>query len=394
MTMQRIACAGLFAAALAACSPTNQAPQTSAAVELSTSPFCPITRWGPQRVRAGERFNEREDGYSAFWFRSECAPERPMLDFDGRLIETTRQPNGFTASLNADGPLRREGTHDLALYDPATRERLPIGQFHVLPPRRAVALPEPPPREWPALAASLEPPRLIAHAGGSYLGMRYLNSLEALSHNYALGHRLFELDFSWTADDHLVAIHDWKTTWARLFPDADHASVPDRDGFLHARMIDNQTPLDLPRLRDWLAMHEDARIVTDIHGRDLYGLQRIRTELGPQQRQIIPQMYRAHRYPDIRALGYTHVIFTLYDTALDTDTLLDVIGSTPLFAVTLNPSRPDAARIIRQLRDSGIPLYVHTFNDTADLARFREQGVHGLYTDFLHLTEDGEVTRQ
>lgn len=317
-----------------------------------------------------------------------------MLDFDGRLIETSRGQNGFTASFNADGILRSEGIHTLTLYDPGTREPMFVGEFHVLPPRTTLDLPEPPPLQWPALAPPLAPPVLIAHAGGGYLGRRNLNSLEALAHNYALGHRMFELDFSWSSDNQLVAIHDWHLTWMRLFPEADHSSRPAKDSFLRSRMINDQTPIDLSRLRDWLAEHQDAYIVTDIRGRDLYGLQRIKAELGPQQRQIIPQLYQAHRYPDIRALGYEHVIFTLYDTRMDTDALLDFIRTTPLYAVTLNPARPDAARLIAELRNGDVPLYVHTFNEPDDLARFRAQGVHGLYTDFLHPEQGDSITRQ
>lgn len=390
--MHPLAWTTLLAVMLAGCTPGASIENPVEAP--AATPSCHITQWGPQSTHAGERFNQRDDGYSAFWFRADCAPQRPMLEFDGRLIETSRGQNGFTASLNADGVLQEEGIHSLTLYDPATRERIPIGKFHVLPPRHSVELPPSPARQWPAVAPSIQPPVLIAHAGGGYLGRRYLNSLEALSHNYALGHRVFELDFSWTSDDHLVAIHDWNAAWKRLFPDADHASIPDRDNFLRTRMINDQTPLDLSRLREWLIAHPDAYIVTDIRGRDLYGLQRLKAEIGSRQHQIIPQMYQAHRYPDIRALGYDHIIFTLYGTSLDTDTLLDFIRTTPLYAVTLNPERPDAERIIAELRDSNVPLYVHTFNDPADFARFRALGVHGLYTDFLHLTQDGSIARQ
>jgi glycerophosphoryl diester phosphodiesterase len=41
-----------------------------------------------------------------------------------------------------------------------------------------------------------EKPILIAHASGGINGLTYLNSLEALNHNYALGHRFFEVDWS------------------------------------------------------------------------------------------------------------------------------------------------------------------------------------------------------
>ncbi len=359
------------------------------------SSFCPILQWGPMEVFAGERFNPQPDGSSAFWLKTDCAPRRAMLSFDGRLIEAVQRLPVLTAALNADAYLMHEGEWPLALYDPDTRQRFPFGMLRVKPARAPLALPEPPTNVWPASPPRIQPPALIAHAGGGWHGMAYLNSLEVLSHNYALGHRVFELDFSWTSDDQLVLIHDWENTWQSLFPQADHGTIPDLDTFLHSTMKHGQTPLDLARLRDWMSAHPDAFIVTDIHSQVMLGLQRIGDELKPVHDRIIPQMYHAYRYPEIRALGYEQIIFSLYGSSLDTDTLLDFIRATPLFAVTLNPAqRPDAERLMAELRQSRIPVYVHTFNEPGDLAHFRALGAHGLYTDFLYPRKDRDPGRQ
>ncbi|MEZ5545772.1 MAG: sulfatase-like hydrolase/transferase [Lysobacteraceae bacterium] len=356
------------------------------------SPFCPILQWGPQEVFAGERFNPQPDGSSAFWLKTECVPQRAMLGFDGHLIETVRQLPIITVAVNADAILRQAGEWPLELYDPNTRQLLPIGTLRVKPPRAPITLSEPVARSWPAVPSPISPPALIAHAGGAWQGMAYLNSREALSHNYALGHRVFELDFSWTSDGQLVLIHDWGSTWQGLFPHADHGTIPDHATFLDASMKDGQTPLDLARLREWMQAHPDAYVVTDIHGQDLLGLQRIKQALAPVQNRIIPQMFHAYRYPEIRALGYEQIIFSLYGSSLDTESLIEFIRKTPLFAVTLNPEqRPDAERLMAELGKSRIPVYVHTFNEPDDLARFRALGAHGLYTDFLYPPHKGEV---
>lgn len=393
----RAACLGALAL-LCACSssltPPNDAASGEPVTTNASSSFCPIEHWGPHQTYVGERFNEQKDGSSGFWFKTRCSPKRTLLLFDGKLVHVTRAGPGITAALNADRYLMTPGTHSVALYDPATHEKLALGQFKVLPARKPVALPTPPPLVWPSVPAPMAAPLLVAHAGGGYHGMAYLNSLDALTYNYALGHRLFELDFCWTADGKLVSIHDWQGAWKKLFPDADHARVPDLKNFLHAGMIGGQIQLDLPRLRVWLAAHPDAYIVTDIRGRNVFALQRIKAVLGPQQRQIIPQMYHPDRYPDIRELGYAQIIYTLYATSRGTDALLEFIRATPLFAVTVNPSRYDADRVIAALRGTNIPVYVHTFNEVADLARFRKRGVHGLYSDFLYVGSDGRVLRQ
>lgn len=354
--------------------------------------FCPIRGWGPKQVFAGERFNAQPDGSSAFWLRTDCAPADVMLEFDGQLMEVNRSLPVLTTGFNADRYLLEPGEWPVGLYDPATRQRFPVGTLKVEDARAPIDLPEPPARVWPRITPPIAPPRLIAHAGGAWNGIRYANSREALDANYALGHRVFELDFAWTRDQQLVLIHDWGATWRGLFPDADHAGVPDHAEFLAARMREGQTQLDLARLGDWLRAHPDAWVVTDSGGSNLLALQRIATVLADVQARIIPQMTRAHRYPEIRALGYEQVIYTLYSSSLDTEALLDFIRATPLFAVTLNPEqRPDALHVLAELGRMGIPAYVHTYNEPGDLARFRKLGAHGLYTDFLHLDARGNA---
>ena len=385
----------LLASGLIGCS-ESVAPPAESAIETSvpTSVFCAIKAWGPTKAYAGERFNEQADGSSAFWFQTECAPERVMLVFEGQLIETNRNRDAVTAGLNADRYLLEPGTHEVALFDPKTASRIVVGQFQVLPARAPIELPEPPPLQWPQVAPGIAPPPLIAHAGGGWHGQRYLNSLEALDYNYKLGHRIFELDFAWTSDQQLVAIHDWQSSWAGLFPDADHDHIPSHAEFMASTMRDGQTQLDLGHLHDWLVAHPEAWIVTDIRGNNLLGLQRLRQALGLQAAQVIPQMYHAYRYPDIRALGYEQVIFTLYASSMDTQTLLDFIRATPLFAVTLNPTREDAQQLLDALHAWSVPAYVHTFNQVEDYDRFRARGAHGLYTDFLHVAQDGSIRLQ
>ena len=112
----------------------------NAAVEGATrldpdSTFCPVLQWGPLEVFAGERFNPQPDGSSAFWLKTDCAPPRAMLRFDGHLLETMRDVSVLTAQLDADPYLRQEGEWPLELYDPDTRQHLPIGTLRVLPAR-------------------------------------------------------------------------------------------------------------------------------------------------------------------------------------------------------------------------------------------------------------------
>src|SRR5690606_19320291 len=63
----------------------------------------------------------------------------------------------------------------------------------------------------------LTPPPLVAHAGGAIYGFKLTNSLEALEESYENGFKLIEMDFEWTSDGKVVAIHDWGPMVERLF---------------------------------------------------------------------------------------------------------------------------------------------------------------------------------
>ena len=103
-------------------------------------------------------------------------------------------------------------------------------------------------------------PPLIAHAGGGIKGLTYMNSLEAIEFNYALGHRYFELDFSWTSDDQLVLIHDWKKSYQRLF-NSDTEEAPTEQAFSAMSMYKGHTQLSLKDLIIWLKNHPDANVL-------------------------------------------------------------------------------------------------------------------------------------
>ncbi len=61
------------------------------------------------------------------------------------------------------------------------------------------------------------PIKRIAHAGGGINGITYTNSYEALDLNYGLGFRYFEIDFTYTTDQKLICLHDWKKAFKTVF---------------------------------------------------------------------------------------------------------------------------------------------------------------------------------
>ena len=108
----------------------------------------------------------------------------------------------------------------------------------------------------------ISPPIFIAHAGGGINQLTYTNSLEALNSNYDKGFRCFEIDFSWTLDEELVAIHDWEKSLLKDYHVVGK-EIPTLAEFLLLETKTGLTQLSLKAILRWAADKEDVFIESD-----------------------------------------------------------------------------------------------------------------------------------
>jgi len=224
-------------------------------------------------------------------------------------------------------------------------------------------------------------PVLIAHGAGEIEGIGGTNTREALDHNYAKGHRYFEIDFCWTSDKCLVLIHDWHRTFTRLFMDTDEQPTLER--FESIKMKRNMTQMSLNSLYRWLSKHNDAYIITDVKDQNLTALALIAMTAGTLKDQFIPQIYGLCEFKPVKELGFKDVILTLYRTALTDAELLEFVTRNKVFAVTMPTRKAFSFTRMQDLRQKGISVYAHTINQVEVLRYLRKQGVYGIYTDKL-----------
>jgi glycerophosphoryl diester phosphodiesterase len=235
---------------------------------------------------------------------------------------------------------------------------------------------------------SPKPARVVAHAGGPFRGLHGTNSLEALNANYERGHRLFEMDFSWTSDEQLTAIHDWSQYsgpsrgWGRpptLEEFASHPTPP-------------TTPTTLFMVYRWLEKHPDAFVVTDAKKRSLEALAKIRMERPELVHQFIVQIYQLKDYELAASQGFRNIILTLYRCLGETpdETIIRFAGEHPLFAVTMPLARCRNSDLAQQLRRHNVPVYVHTVNEAKEVEEALARGAFGVYSDTLS-PQDVEV---
>lgn len=206
--------------------------------------------------------------------------------------------------------------------------------------------------------------------------------------NYSKGFRLFELDLSWTSDNHLVCLHDWKSTAKRLFNH--QTEKPVSLTVFHQLAADHYhwTPCDLSSIGQWLEQHPDAYVVTDIKGRIVTGHQLIAETLPDKIAQFIPQFTQKKHYNRIREYGFSRLIWTLLSYNGTPETLADDRLHMSLFAITMPKAKADAgwAKVIKDTA-----TYVHTINDPKLAKHYvQAQGLTSVYTDFLPIKPEND----
>jgi len=226
------------------------------------------------------------------------------------------------------------------------------------------------------------PPVFIAHAGGGIDRQTYTNSLEALNSNYDKGFRYFELDFSWTSDDELVAIHDWNYFLRRRLDVTDEVKILTNEEFSKLKTRGKLTQLNLEDVLKWARMKGDAFIVTDVKNENIRALTKISREFKEYKQFVIPQAYNYEEYDEICKLGYEKVILTLYKMRIDPFEVLNFAKDKSPFAVTM-PLKIAETGLAYYLKNNHTTVYVHTVNDINIFNSLRRIGVFGIYTDFI-----------
>ncbi len=237
-----------------------------------------------------------------------------------------------------------------------------------------------------------EPVALIGHAGVGLKTARYTNSKEALDAAVARGIDRIEIDFLATRDGVLVGSHDWQSTYLELHPDVSwirprfsslmKPAIPSRDEFLATPMRDGLTGFDAAYLGQWLRMHPQVKIITDTKDDNITML-RILVEVSALPLdQFIVQIYRRSELEEVRRLGFSEVIYTLYKEP--NTGLSSAIGFAREHGLALTiPVERVTMDGLREAHSAGVPIYVHTINSAQEALQLKQWGASAVYTDFL-----------
>lgn len=226
-----------------------------------------------------------------------------------------------------------------------------------------------------------QPYPLVAHAGGAIYGYRYTNSLEAIEEAYKNGFKLIEIDFEWTSDNNVVAIHDWTGMMKRLF--MTEARVLTLKEFKELDTFQDLTLMGIDDIAAWLKTKKDVFIITDVKNKNIEFLELLAENYADIKDQIIPQIYSFEEYSTVKSMDYDNIILTLYRVYYADDEILEFIEENEVFAITM-PLQRGYSDLPIKLKETDIPIYVHTINDLYIFEELHKNGVTGIYTDYFH----------
>jgi glycerophosphoryl diester phosphodiesterase len=226
-------------------------------------------------------------------------------------------------------------------------------------------------------------PLMIAHAGGGINGHNYSNSLEALEFNYTKGFRHFEMDFSWTADDELICLHDWKKRFKKVFGFKTKQSLTLKS---FQQLLDNTKglhPCTLDTFASWVLSHKDVKIITDVKYNNIKAIKKIIDRYPKLQPQLIIQFYQPEEYPILKHMGFDKFIWILYQYQGSLKSVASHVESMDLLAVSMRASQVKK-RPMQNMQKKGVNLFVYTINKENNVKKLvNKYFVSGIYTDFL-----------
>jgi glycerophosphoryl diester phosphodiesterase len=237
----------------------------------------------------------------------------------------------------------------------------------------------------------------IAHACGGIDDLSYTNSMEAFVYNYNLGHRVFEIDLALTADEELVAIHNWENqTIEEIFGvqrDFDKENMAlTKNEFIELSEDQKYTPLLYEDVLDLLEEYPDAYIVLDTKESEEEIVQKqydiiVKNAMKRDHiiERMIPQIYNEEMYDVImNEYSWDTLIYTMYGLLeFEPEEVISFCEKENIDVVTTFPSRADKA-FVEALKEQGVKIYMHTFNTREEVNEAIQLGADGIYTDFLY----------
>lgn len=225
---------------------------------------------------------------------------------------------------------------------------------------------------------------IICHEGGAIGEVSYTNSKEAFENSISKGHKVFEVDFLYTSDNHLVARHNWNDEITEGFS---RDNKPDYETFMNTKIYDMYTPLSIENIIDYMKNNKDIYVVTV---KDYISVLNTIVEAAKVSSsdyknildRFIIQFYKYDQLDNIKSVGeFDKFILTLYrmkeeDRDFDTISRFCVDNGVDVLTVPQKSALKDNLNIAKSY---GLYTYTHTINSEKGLSSMK----CGVYTECI-----------
>ena len=234
----------------------------------------------------------------------------------------------------------------------------------------------------------------IVHAGGIlwgrdnsdvYRGYKGSNSHDGLiqcakAAELSEGEYFVELDFCFTADGHLVCIHNWDSEYIAEIKNGRAMTV---DEFLASRIYGKYEPLTLDALAEFLRTNDELTVVTDFKEDFERSVEHLRSAAGDLASRFVVQIYRPEQYDTALEAGFSRIAYTLYtldeEKTLDTGAHNKFAANNRLEWIAVDKDLCENGKFVAEMLEIGVPIYVHTVNEHVE--NYKRMGFDGVYTD-------------
>ena len=198
--------------------------------------------------------------------------------------------------------------------------------------------------------------------------------------------RVFEIDFTPSADGVLCAIHGWKLI----------GEVQTAKAFLSGKTEGLFTRLTIDDVLKQMEINRDMVLVLDLKSyrweeKDLirYYNQLYQSAMNhggeSTLNRIIPQIYTYDEYDHIKEIySWKSIILTLYAmSGSDPDTILSFVKDKDDIQIVASSRRYITEDLVTSLHSTGKKYYTYTMNRLEDMVPYKSLGIDCFYTDFI-----------
>ena len=233
--------------------------------------------------------------------------------------------------------------------------------------------------------------KYIAHALGGIDGKTYTNSSQALEQNRKKGFKVFEVDLDFSSDDELIAWHSFdKSVLKEMGVSEKYASKkPTLEEFKKIKSYGKYNTMSFKDIVSYMEEHKDIYIIIDLKQatdkkvKKLY--EKVVEDASPEVlNRIIPQVYRESTYNEIMDThNFKSLIYTCYAMDKMDENAVTNFCAMKGIKVLVVEGKFYTNSLMEKCNSRGIKLYMNTYNDKAEVDKYKKKGVHGFFTDFL-----------